>query len=254
MLGRDHLLLTVATVSLVLAPLFTLYPTFVVVALVGTAVGSLIPDADSPDAAIFHTRVSGLRGGIGDVLNSIGVLYPVFGYVTKYLIYRPSVKFYDAFVFTETNIEERHRGFLHSFLGLGTAAVLTGVYLLPLLYVIDLISVVYIGVFLLAYLAGALLHLVEDSCTKSGIQWHYPFRQWKIRGNLTTTTRLRDTIYQRIFSMILGGGVVLLFFLPSIYTEISPILFALIGVAAGGVLWLVFAFFVAKCEIIEATN
>ena len=128
MLGRDHLLLTIATVSLVLAPLFTLYPTAVLVALVGTAIGSLIPDADSPDAAIFHTKVSGLRGGIGGVLNSIGVLYPVFGYVTKYLIYKPSVKFYDAFIFTEMNIEERHRGFLHSFLGLGTATVLTGVY------------------------------------------------------------------------------------------------------------------------------
>ena len=254
MLGRDHLLLTIATVSLVLAPLFTRYPTVVLVALVGTAIGSLIPDADSPDAAIFHMNVSGLRGGIGSVLNSIGILYPVFGYVTKYLIYKPSVQFYDSFVFTETNIEERHRGFLHSFLGLGTATVLTGVYLLPLLYVLGIVSVVFIGVFLLAYLTGAILHLVEDSCTKSGIQWHYPFRQWRIRGNLTTTTRLADTIYQRVFSVILGGGVVLLFFLPSIYSEISPILFALIGTVAGGVLWLCFAFFVAKCEITEVTR
>lgn len=61
------------------------------VALVGTAIGSLIPDAGSPNAAIFHTKVSGLRGDIGDVMNSIGILYPAFGYVTKYLIYKPSV-------------------------------------------------------------------------------------------------------------------------------------------------------------------
>lgn len=40
MLGRDHLLLSVATVLLVLAPLFTLYPNAVLVALVGASIGS----------------------------------------------------------------------------------------------------------------------------------------------------------------------------------------------------------------------
>lgn len=149
-------------------------------------------------------------------LNSFGVLYPVFGYDPKYLIYKLTVKFYDAVVFEETPIVERHRGFLHSVLGLGTATVLTSVYLLPKLYAIELFSAVFSGVFLFSYFAGATLHLVEDSCTKSGFQWHYPFRHWTVRRNLKTTLKLQDTIYQWGFLVVPGGGVTILFFLSSL--------------------------------------
>jgi membrane-bound metal-dependent hydrolase YbcI (DUF457 family) len=254
MLGRDHLLLSVATVSLILAPLFTLYPNAVLVALVGASIGSLIPDADSPDAAIFHTEVRGLRGSIGKVLNSFGVLYPIFGYITKYLIYKPAVKFYDTVVFDEKTVVERHRGFLHSFLGLGTATVLTGVYLLPILYAVELFSVMLIGVFLLAYLVGSLLHLLEDSCTRSGIQWGYPLRQWRVRGRLKTTPRLEDVIYQRVFILVLGGSVVVLFFLPSNYPGISPMVFAAIGLFSGSILWALFSRYAARCEVVGIIN
>lgn len=178
----------------------------------------------------------------------------MFGYVTKYLIYKPAVNFYDTVVFEETAIVERHRGFLHSFLGLGTATVLTGIYLLPILYAIELFSVVFIVVFLLAYLVGSLLHLLEDNCTRSGIQWGYPFRRWKVRGRLKTTPRLRDAIYQRVFLLVLGGGVGVLFFLPSIYSGISPILFAAFGLFIGSILWVLFARYVAKCEVVGTIN
>lgn len=250
MLGRDHLLLSVATVSLVLAPLFTLYPTAMLVAVVGAAIGSLVPDADSPDAAIFHPRVRGVRGDLGKIVNSIGVLFPAFGYPTKYLIYEPSVTFYDRFVFPDTSIQARHRGLLHSLLGLGTATVLTGSYLLVILAAIGRLSVVYLGVFLVAYLVGALLHLLEDSCTRSGIEWNYPFRSWKVRGNLVTTPKLQDTIYQRLFFVVLGASAVALVFLPSMDPGTSPLVFALVGAIVGVVLWAAFARFVARCELV----
>jgi len=251
MLGRDHLLLSVATVSLVLAPLFTLYPNAMLVAIVGTAIGSLVPDADSPDAAIFHTRVGGIRGDLGTVVNSIGFLFPAFGYPTKYLIYKPSVMFYDRFVFTDVTIGEHHLGFLHSFLGLGTATVLTGLYLVLVLYVIGLFSLRYIGVFLLAYLVGALLHLLEDSCTRSGIEWNYPFRSWTVRGQLVTTSKFEDTVYQRSFLVVVGGVAVALFFLPSMEPQISPLVFGLVGICLGVLLWATFTRFVANCEVVR---
>lgn len=92
MLGRHHLSLSVATVALVVFPLFTLYPNATLLALLGAAIGSLIPDADSPDAAIFHTEVRGMKKeGFSNLLNAAAVLNPVFGYATKYLIYKPAV-------------------------------------------------------------------------------------------------------------------------------------------------------------------
>lgn len=219
MLGRHHLSLSVVTVALVVLPLFSLYPTAVLLALTGAAIGSLIPDADSPDAAIF-------------------------------LIYKPAVKFYDSIVLNQYDIAERHRGFLHSFLGLGTMTILTAVYMLPVLFLLELFWLVGIGVFLAGYLAGAVLHLVEDTCTKSGIQWNFPFQSWKLRGQITTTARPEDMRYQRGFLTVLGVSAGGMFIAPTIVTEISAILFSLVGLLLAIVLWSVFAVGVANCRLV----
>lgn len=251
MLGRHHLSLSVATVALVVFPLFTLYPTAVLLALAGAAIGSLIPDADSPDAAIFHTEVRGMKKeGFSSLLNAAAALNPVFGYPTKFLIYKPAVKFYDSIVFNQYDIAERHRGFLHSFLGLGTMTILTAVYILPVLFLLELFWLVGIGVFLAGYLAGAVLHLIEDSCTKSGIQWNFPFQSWKLRGQISTTARPEDMRYQQGFLTVLGAGAGGMFFAPTIVTEISAILFSVVGLLLAIVLWSVFAVGVATCRLV----
>lgn len=252
MLGRHHLLLSVATVGLVAAPLFVLAPTIALVALAGTAIGSLIPDADAEDAAIFHTEVRGLNGSTGKTLDLLAPVFPVFGYATKYLIYKPSVVLYDTYVFEEQDVVERHRGLLHSVLGLGTATVLTGIYLIPVLLFLGLFSILHLGVFLLAYLVGGVLHLAEDSCTKTGIQWHYPVRDWKVEGRLTTTARRRDTIYQDVFAVVLGGCAVGLFLLAGTYSVAPAPVLLLVGGVLAVALWLGFARLVAKCRIVRA--
>ncbi|MFB6095750.1 MAG: metal-dependent hydrolase [Halodesulfurarchaeum sp.] len=249
MLGRHHLTLSVGTVALVVLPLFPIYPLVTIVALVGTAIGSLIPDADSQDAAIFHTEVSGIRGDLGDLVNAPGVLYPVFGYVTKYLIYKPAVAFYDRVVFAERDIRERHRGFLHSFLGLGTLTVVTGIYLGIVLLLVGLTWLVGIVVFLAGYLAGAVLHLLEDSCTRSGIQWNFPFDSWRVQGDITTSTDPADMRYQQGFLVVLGVGAGVMFLAPLLVTAIPRLLFSLLGVVLGGFLWWVFAVPVAGCRV-----
>ncbi|MFB6115765.1 MAG: hypothetical protein ABEK04_05795, partial [Candidatus Nanohalobium sp.] len=92
MLGRQHLMLSVATVSVVLAPYLESAEGFVIVMLLGTGIGSLIPDVDAQDAAVFHNDIRGLNGDVGDTVNNfIGPLLPAFGYTTKYAIYKPAV-------------------------------------------------------------------------------------------------------------------------------------------------------------------
>lgn len=249
MLGRHHLLLSVATVSLVVAPLFIHHPLPVLLVLAGTAIGSVIPDADSPDATVFHQEVRGLNGSAGEPLQAVAAFFPAFGYVTKYLIYKPAVKLYDSLVFEEYDIEERHRGFLHSFLGLGTATVITGIYLVAILLVLGLSVTLSLLAFLAAYLVGALLHLAEDSCTKTGIQWNYPFQEWELKGQLTTTATPEDVKYQNGFLVLLGSLAGSSFLLSATTTDIPPIALSLFGAVLAAVLWVVFAKWVAKCRV-----
>lgn len=249
MLGRHHLSLSVGTVALVALPLFPLHPHETLLIFTGTAIGSLVPDADSPDAAIFHDEVKGLSGGYGEILNAIAILNPVFGYTTKYLIYKPAVKFYDKFVFGGYDIAERHRGFLHSFLGLGTVTFMTTLYLIPVIIFLDLVWILGLGVFVIAFLSGAILHLLEDSCTKSGIQWNFPFQSWKLKGQITTTAKPEDMKYQRYFLTILGIGAAGMFFTPVIIEEVSPYYFSIVGFVVAVILWLIFSKGVAKCRI-----
>jgi hypothetical protein len=75
---------------------FTGYPNLILVVTVASAVGSLIPSADSPDAAVFHFEVRGISGGYSNLLYAPGAMYPVFGLVTNYLIYESAVIFYDS--------------------------------------------------------------------------------------------------------------------------------------------------------------
>ena len=249
MLGRHHLSLSVGTAALIILPIFPAFPIAALLAFVGTAIGSLIPDADSPDAAIFHTEVRGVGGGLSDLLNAPAPLYPVFGNVTKYLIYKPAVWFYDEVVFDQYDIGERHRGFLHSFLGLGTTVLLTAIYMIPVLLFLDLIWIEGIAIFLGAYLAGAILHLLEDSCTKSGIQWNFPFQSWKLSGEIRTTADPSDMRYQRRLLSILGVGGAALFLLPLVITQVPPYWFSIGGLVLAVVLWVVFAIGFAKVKV-----
>lgn len=249
MLGRHHLSLSVGTAALVFLPIFPVFPLISILALVGTAIGSLIPDADSPDAAIFHTEVRGMGDGVNDLLNATAPLYPIFGKVTKYLIYKPAVRFYDEVVFDEYEIAERHRGFLHSFLGLGTILVLTALYMTPILFFLDMIWTGGLAVFLGAYFGGAILHLVEDSCTKRGIQWIFPFQSWRLKGQIRTTADPSDMQYQRGFLSVLGLSGSALFLLPLMVTQYPPYWFSIGGLVLGVLLWLVFTIGFAKVRI-----
>lgn len=121
--------------------------------------------------------------------------------------------------------------------------------MLPVLFFLDLLSAVGIAIFLVAYFVGAVLHLAEDSCTKTGIQWNHPFHSWQIKGQITTTARPEDTKYRKKFLMVLGviGGA--MFFLPLVVEQIPFFLFSVLGLIVVIILWIGFGRFVAKCKI-----
>lgn len=249
MLGKHHLLLSLFTAAILVVPYFFLYPELVLVIIIGVAIGSLVPDADSPDAAIFHEKVKGIKGELGQVINGlIAPLFPIFGYTAKYLVYKPAIYIFGRTLLKKYNIEERHRGFLHSFLGVATATVLTGIYAFVVLYLLNLFSFVYFLAFLLSYTSGALLHLVEDSATVTGTQFNYPFSDFRVSGELITrpdSAKNSDMFVSVLF--IIAG---LLFFLTILeYIPYPDWIITLFSAIVLIFCWAIFLVFVAKVRI-----
>lgn len=172
MLGRQHLMLRSATAEALLAP-FIEHITFVGTAFIGACIGSLIPDVDAHDAAILHSNLKGLNRGAGRMINGLIGSLLSFGYTAKYIVYLPALKFYNYF-FDEYSFHGRHRRFSRSILGLLTMTAVTGIYIASLLTLVDIFIPLYLGAFLLSYMTGAFLHILQDSCTKSGIAWNSP--------------------------------------------------------------------------------
>jgi membrane-bound metal-dependent hydrolase YbcI (DUF457 family) len=186
MLGRQHLALSAATISAVLIPF--LGDTSVSVAvLVGGCIGSLIPDIDAEDAAIFHSSVTGMHHSTGKVFNTaLGPLLPFFGYSTKYLMYIPAVELYNRLLPSQHQFSSTHRSFTHSIAGITTLTGFTGIYTgIGMLYT-GILLPLHLAGFLAGYIAGEALHLLQDSCTKTGVAWGQPFSEIRLKGELIT--------------------------------------------------------------------
>lgn len=184
MLGKQHLTLSVMSMTPVLIPWLESYPFFVIISLIGVGIGSLIPDVDAKDAAVFHTNIRGLKSTPGLAFNRLlAPSLPLFGYITKYFIYKPAIHLFN--LITSYNFQEKHRHLTHSILGIFTVTSVTGLYLMIPLILLE-INLVFPLTFLIGYFVGQFLHLIQDSCTKSGVAWRQPFSNTKLKGNLTT--------------------------------------------------------------------
>lgn len=248
MLGRQHLMLSVATATIFLVPYLEEAQSLVLVMFVGAGIGSLIPDVDAPDAAIFHDDLRGLNDDFGEAVNNIvGPFLPVFGYTTKFLIYKPAIKFFDIFVFDKYSFQEKHRSFSHSILGVTTMTVITGVYMIPVLLILELFAPLFLLGFLVAYAFGAFLHMLEDSATKTGIAWNSPFSDIKLKGQVSTG---KDIKKPRYFLYYLGGLACLTFFVSSSsqYKVADPIITG-ISLLVVMLSWLIFMKGVAHANI-----
>jgi membrane-bound metal-dependent hydrolase YbcI (DUF457 family) len=248
MLGRKHLLLSIATVSVIIAPHVQTNKVFVFTILIGTAIGSLIPDVDASDAAIFHRDIKGLNGRTGKMFKTlVGPILPVFGYTTKYLIYKPAVKTLDLTSPSNYGFEEEHRAFSHSILGITTMTALTGIYITPILIAINLFAPLLLITFLLSYMTGAFLHILQDSCTKTGITWNQPFSKTKLQGQLTTGKNNKKTKYL----LYLLTALAITVFLISSTSNIPQKALSAASTVSLGFSWFFFVKIIAKAEIVK---
>lgn len=250
MLGKDHLLLSVLTLTAITIPVMSLPNLGGIFLLIVMAVGigSLAPDADSPDAAIFHTKIRGLKGNTKAIGQFIGPVLPIFGYTLKYLIYKPSVLLLRLLISkdklsTRYEVKESHRGILHSILGMLIAFVFLNIYGLAIMIALpEVLTLKVIVIFTVAFSVGFLMHLIEDSCTVSGVNYGFPFnRRYLFKGSIRTGKYTRKTEY---FTFYLGAATVGNFFAPSVLPNYGIVISTseLILIVSGVVLfgWMVF--------------
>ncbi len=229
--GDQHVLITLFSGGLLLAPhVALLAPAELAVVLFGLFVGSLAPDADATDAAIFHTRVPGLKGVTRRLADVAAGVLPVFGYLIRYGEYYPAAGVF--WFFSRGQLKAGHRGVLHSLLGVVLITALTGLYLAIALRLLGWSAPAFLALGVLGFGAGSLLHLAEDSCTPGGIAWLYPLSGRRVRGRLRTGG---SDFRPRVFATALGGamwGCVLLTFWSDMsaatMTEVSVFLFCVL--------------------------
>lgn len=244
MLGRQHLLLSLATSSVLLMPFIENYNSLALLFFIGSSIGALIPDVDASDAAVFHRNVKGLNGQTGKMINgTIGPLLPIFGYSTKYLIYKPAVHFFNL-VSRNYNFHQRHRSFSHSLLGITTMTALTGIYVTPLLLYANIFSILHLTIFLSGYTLGAILHIIQDSCTKTGIAWNAPFSTKRLKGKLRTG---KDNLQPRVMLYILTAQTLTAFYF-SITNYLTFWRLLILTFTTPALSWSIFVFVVSKAQ------
>ncbi len=174
MKGGHHVFLSLCTAAVLLAPAIGILPLSALGAVLsGILIGSLAPDADAESASIFHVR----RGRLGPLL-------PLFGYTIRYLIYYP-LSWIFRFIFGSL-VRPRHRGLLHSAIGVALASLLLSLYIRLILLALGSPGDSVLILFGAGFFGGCILHLLEDSCTPMGVAWWFPFRITRLKGRIRT--------------------------------------------------------------------
>ena len=206
MLGKDHLEITfVFSVPLILYLILCVLsfelPIYIVVVFpICIIIGSLIPDADC--------------NGEPTLSRKYNIVYLLMKPIYKSVVWITASlsKKYPKHIYSKV---EEHRGILHSLVGVFFSSFILSILLAILLFissyfveVLNPQNIVYVFIFgVIGLLLGQILHLAEDSCTKSGIKWFLPFSKKLIRGNIATKSEKgskRIDIRPRKFAQILG--------------------------------------------------
>lgn len=202
MRGEQHALIGILSAGLALAPwLGTLAPELVLIAFAGVFLGSLAPDADSPDAAIMH-GLRAKKGYFRRLKRHTAPILPIIGAFIRYFIYFPL----SAFLLAASigKVRPHHRGVLHSLPGISLTTITLSGYIWLTASIFGEPDPVPVCVFGAAFFAGCFLHLLADSTTRSGIAWLLPFSRKKLRGSVSPGSRLEKR--PELLGAVLGSS------------------------------------------------
>lgn len=195
MLGRNHAISTVAFCASILFALLDrslISFSSSVLFLFGSAVGSILPDSDVNGAEIFRKRN-------GKTIPGFSLLLNIIGYVTRYVFYKPLVFVLKHTLFPELKKFDRHRGFLHSFIGMFSVVLFWTIVLAALEDFLSVSGIVPFAIpfnpvlfFNAGILSGYFLHLFQDSLTVSGVPFFAGIRKsnYEFHGKQHTSSKI----------------------------------------------------------------
>jgi len=235
MRGEQHALIGILSAGLALAPwMKTLAPELVLIAFGGIFLGSLAPDADSPDAAIMH-GLRGRKGYFRRLKRHTAPILPVIGTFIRYFIYFPLSAI--LLVASIGKVRPHHRGVLHSLPGISLTTVTLTAYIWLTTSIFGDPDPVPLAVFGAAFFAGCFLHLLADSTTRSGIAWLLPFSRRKLRGTVSPGSRLEKR--PELLGAVLGASTFICLIAEPLLLVPGTTVKMLSGLLAAGV-WALF--------------
>ena len=203
---------------------------FLAVLIISVLIGSLLPDTDCGGKATIYYRFPAIDQFMKKVVGKSII------FLFSHLISSKRIK-------TEHDVKDEHRGIMHSPIGVLFSSLMLVIPLIIFGIVFSLLNWSVLLIIFLGLIIGQLLHLFEDSCTISGINWLFPFKTKELRGKIYTFSR--DPERMDIRPMAYAGVLYLLSLLLvvgygfNIISEIN-IWLLLVGVLICEVLILVF--------------
>jgi membrane-bound metal-dependent hydrolase YbcI (DUF457 family) len=135
-------------------------------------------------------------------------------------------------------VEEQHRGIMHSPIGVFISSfVLTLLTAIIGYFIFHGINATLIGFLFLGLISGQFLHLLEDSCTISGINWLFPFGTCELKGSIYTGNKIegkrdiRPFLY-RVSLLVISAILLILHSLGAIDVNESGIYLLIFAVVA----------------------
>jgi membrane-bound metal-dependent hydrolase YbcI (DUF457 family) len=179
MLGKDHINISIAFILTFIAPLIFLqgmdmvYP---VVLLMAVLIGSLLPDSDCKGKATLYYRYPLADTFMRKIIGKSII------FIFNHLISKKKIT-------TEHEIKDEHRGVIHSPIGVLLSSFILVLAILIFSIIFGLFSWKIILIIFVGLIVGQFLHLYEDSCTISGINWGFPFKTRELKGSIRTFNR-----------------------------------------------------------------
>jgi membrane-bound metal-dependent hydrolase YbcI (DUF457 family) len=179
MLGKQHLLLSTGTILPFLIPLVFLENNlplvYALIFYIAVMIGSLTPDADCRGKSKLHYDFP-----------FVYVLMKPIQWFTVKLFRSKKIR---SKLKVEKDVKEEHRGIMHSPIGILISSFLLSLILLGILVGLKMFNLIIILIVFFGLFIGQLLHLIQDSCTRTGINWKFPFGDKLVKGKIFTGNR-----------------------------------------------------------------
>jgi membrane-bound metal-dependent hydrolase YbcI (DUF457 family) len=141
----------------------------------GVFIGCLLPDTDLPKSKIDY--MEGITG--------------FFGMISKNILNPLVAAIFESYL--KKSIDRGHRGITHTVYGILMYCVLIEGISLPILFFLGFgTSIIMYSLFVFGLFLGGIFHLMEDSCTITGILPFYPLNSIKKYSGKISTYNMAD--------------------------------------------------------------